>query len=134
PFWQTWPKYFVGDALGALVIAPCLLSRAHLESPLRWPQEKLLFAAVLTVGASLILRNWNDVLDMILPFMFLPFMLWAALRFGLQATALTNMFIAVSAAVATYFGYFPYQADVLPDVHGVTMMQVRLLITSATAL
>ncbi|MEZ5527078.1 MAG: diguanylate cyclase [Gammaproteobacteria bacterium] len=134
PFWHSWPKYFIGDSLGVLIVAPLLLARVRLSSPLHWPQEQLLFASLLALTASLVLRNWSPILDMILPFTFLPFMLWAALRFGLQATASTNLFIAVSAAFATAFGYLPYHADILPEVHGVTMMQVRLLITSATSL
>lgn len=134
PFWHSWPKYFIGDSLGVLIVAPVMLTRVRVSSPLHWPQELLLFAALLALTASLILRNWTDILDMILPFLFLPFMLWAALRFGLKATASTNLFIATAAVFATAFGYLPYHSDLLPEVHGVTMMQVRLLITSATAL
>lgn len=134
PFWQTWPSWFVGDALGVLVIAPLLLTRIKPVNPLKWPREQLIFAVLLLVTASLILRNWGGFLDLALPYLFLPYMLWAALRFGLRGTAVAVFCIATAAALAISFGYIPFQTTSLPEVGGVTMIQIRLLIISSTAL
>ncbi len=134
PFWNTWPKWFVGDSLGVLVTAPFLLSRVKLSNPLDWPKEQLIFAVMLVATCLMILRNWGGFLDLLLPYLFLPFMLWAALRFGLRGTAVTILFISSAATIALSFGYSPYHAAALPEVHGVTMMQVRLHIISSTAL
>lgn len=134
PAWQAWPKYFIGDSLGVLVIAPLLLTRLSLSNPMRWPREQIVFAVLLLIAGSLILRNWTSFLDLILPYLFLPFALWAALRFGLRGTALTIFFIATAAVASINLGYIPFQAAVFSDSYGITMIQVRLEIVSATAL
>lgn len=133
PVWQAWPSWVVGDALGVVVVAPILLTRSKLSNPLHWSREQLVFAVLLLIIASVILRNWNDFLDLTLPYLFLPFMLWAALRFGLQGTAVTVLCIASAAAFSISHGYIPYQSGALPEFNGVTMVQVRLLIISPTA-
>jgi diguanylate cyclase (GGDEF)-like protein len=134
PFWKAWTNWFVGDALGVLVIAPMLLSRVKLSNPLHWPREQLVFALLLVITASLILRNWGGFLDLVLPYLFLPYMLWAALRFGLRGTAVTIFFTAMSATVAIRFGYIPFQTATLPELLDISMIQIRLLIISSTAL
>lgn len=134
PILNTWPKWFIGDALGVLVVAPVLLTRIGTSSPLNWSREQMIFAVLLVITGSLVLRNWSSFLDIILPYLFLPFALWSALRFGLRGTVLTILFIASASTLSINFGYVPFQTALLPEIHGVTMMQVRLLIVSSTAL
>lgn len=134
PFWNFLPRYFIGDSLGVLVIAPLLLTRIKLSNPLTWPREQIVFAVLLLSTASMILHNWSNFLDLILPYLFLPFALWAALRFGLRGTALTITCIATAAVVSIRFGYVPFQAVSFSEAYGVTMIQVRLQIVAATAL
>lgn len=134
PFLSSWPKWFIGDSLGVLVVAPVLLLRIKLGNPFLWPREHIVFAVLLFITGTLILRNWSSFLDLVLPYLFLPFALWSALRFGLRGTALTTLFIATAASLSMSFGYVPFHADALPEIHGVTMMQVRLHIVSCTAL
>ena len=133
-FWDSWPKWFIGNSLGVLIVAPMFLARIKLSSPLTWPKEQLIFAVTLFISTLLILRNWSSFLDLVLPYLFLPFTLWAALRFGIRSTALTIFLIATAASVSMSLGYVPYQTAVLEDFNGITMMQVRLHIVSATAL
>lgn len=134
PLSNTWPKWFIGDSLGVLVVAPLMLSRIKPSNPFLWPREQIIFSILLLITGSLALRNWTSFLDIVLPYLFLPFALWAALRFGLRGTVLTLFFIATSATVSLNFGYLPAQASLFTEIQGVTMMQVRLLIVSATAL
>lgn len=134
PFWDSWPKWFIGDSLGVLIIAPIFLARIKPSNPLAWPKEQIVFAVTLFISTILILRNWSSFLDLVLPYLFLPFTLWAALRFGIRSTALTIFFIATAATVSISLGYLPYQTAVLEDFNGITMMQVRLHIVSSTAL
>tara|TARA_R100001377_G_C3194567_1_gene112088 strand:+ start:2265 stop:3701 length:1437 start_codon:yes stop_codon:yes gene_type:complete len=134
PILSTWPKWFIGDSLGVLVVAPLILTRFQVNNPLLWSREKIVFAMLLLITGTLVLRNWSNFLDIVLPYLFLPFALWAALRFGLQGTVLTIFFIATAATLSINFGYVPFQAPLFNEVQGVTMMQVRLLIVSSTAL
>ena len=132
-FWESWPKWFIGDSLGVLIVAPILLARVKLSNPLAWPKEQIVFAVTLSISTFLILRNWSSFLDLVLPYLFLPFTLWAALRFGIRSTALTIFLIANAASLSISLGYVPYQTGVLDDFYGITMMQVRLHIVSSTA-
>lgn len=134
PIFNTWPKWFVGDALGVLVVGPLMLARIKLSNPFSLPREQIVFALLLLVTGSLALRNWSSLLDIILPYLFLPFALWAALRFGISGSVLTNFSIATGATLSMNFGYVPVQAELFTEINGVTMMQVRLLVVSATAL
>lgn len=134
PYMLSWTKFYVGDALGILVITPVILSRVRFVSLRLWSREQLIYAALLLVLSQLILKNWGPVLDLLLPFLFLPLMLWSSLRFGLRGTALTILSIAYLVTFAIESGYVPYRSAYLPETYGVTMMQLRLLIGSFTAL
>lgn len=134
PFWSAWPRWFVADALGVLVVAPVFLARVKYYNPLHWPREQVIFALLLLFTCPLVLRNWSDFFDVILPYVFLALMLWAALRFGLQGTTLTILLVGLAASLSMSLGYTPYHADALPQVQGVTMMQIRLIVISSTAL
>lgn len=127
PAAQVWPKYFVGDALGVLVIAPVLLTWA-VPSPRRSSIE---FAALL--GTSLLValvafRNWGGGWDLIFPYLTVPLFMWAALRFGLRGTAIVAVLVANIANWSTANGYGPFALAGGMD-HGVTLLQVFLLIS-----
>lgn len=129
-FWDYVPKWVISDALGVLVVAPVLMTRIKLSNPFFWPREQAFFTVALLLTGFMILRNWDNVLDLILPYLFLPYMLWAALRFGLNGTALTILYISAAAALSVALGYTP----ALAEEQGVTIMQMRLIVTSATSL
>ena len=132
PAGQVWPKYFVGDALGVLVMAPVLLTWA-VPSPRR---SRIEFAALL--GASLLValvvfRNWAGGWDAILPYLTVPLFMWAALRFGLHGTAIVAVLVANIANWSTATGYGPF-AIAGGMEHGVTLLQVFLLIGLTSSL
>jgi|GEM_PF-1592309 len=134
PFWENWPMWFVGDALGVLVVAPLLLTRIKPSNPLLWPREQIVFAVLLLIAGGMILRNRSGAIDLVLPYLFLFFALWSALRFGLRGTVLTIGVISTAATLSIKLGYIPFQPAAFTDIHGVTIMQVRLLIVACTAL
>lgn len=134
PAWQVWPKYVVGDALGVLVMAPVLLSWFDTKPPPRRRTESALLTISVLILCALAFRNWGHSTDIILTNLLLPFMIWAALRFGIQGTVWTILLIANAANIATGLGYGPFTVVVDPNGHGVTMLQILLAISSATAL
>ncbi|MDO8270571.1 MAG: diguanylate cyclase [Gammaproteobacteria bacterium] len=134
PFWQAWPKYVVGDALGMLVMAPVLLSWEEPKAVPRRVIEGVVLGLCLVLMCLLAFRNWDNIADGILPYLFMPLMIWAALRFGLRGVSWTILLTANAANIATGLGYGPFSAAIDPAGHGITLLQILLAITSATAL
>ncbi len=128
----VWPKYVVGDALGVLVVAPVLLTWDHPGAT-----GSRLEAAVLAVTSAaatvLVFRNWDVVWDVTLPYLIVPFLVWAGLRFGVRGVALIALGIAMIANVATATGYGPF-AITGGTQYAVTLLQVFLGIALTTGL
>ena len=129
----VWPKYVVGDALGVLVMAPVLLTFHRSVAAGRSGLEATLLAASATAVTFLVFRNWDVVWDVTLPYLIVPFLVWAGLRFGVRGVALISVVIAAIANVATATGYGPF-AMTGGTEYAVTLLQVFLGITLTTGL
>jgi signal transduction histidine kinase/CheY-like chemotaxis protein len=96
--WLTW---WLGDAAGALIIAPLLVlwGRAPVFGPLRErPLEGVLLLIVVAATAALVFGH--PALNRYpLPFLCIPPLIWAAFRFG-QREVVTS--VAVLSAIATW--------------------------------
>jgi signal transduction histidine kinase/CheY-like chemotaxis protein len=109
PIWSTW---WLGDAGGALIFAPVLLTWATLEvKELTWrPVERsALIVAVLATGLLLFggfgpISPGNDPLA----FLCFPALVWAAYRFGPREAATAVLFLAVIADWGTLHGFGPF--------------------------
>jgi diguanylate cyclase (GGDEF)-like protein len=129
---QVWPKWVAGDGLGVLVMAPVVLSW-----PYRHPRrlvETAALGALVVAGTVLGFRNWGASWDVLVPYLTLPGMLWAAVRFGPWGAALAGCVTAHAANIATAYGYGPFALQTGPDNHTTTLLQVFLAITITTAL
>ena len=109
---QIWVVYWLGDAMGVLVVAPLLLtvSRPALEL-LR--SRKLEAAGV--VGSLIVLATTvftNRVTERSayghLEYVVFPVVIWAALRFGIFATAFVSALASIIAIGGTINGYGPF--------------------------
>jgi signal transduction histidine kinase len=132
PFTLVWPKYVVGDALGVLVVAPVLLTWGR-SGPARSRLEARVLAVTSAAATLLVFRNWDVVWDVTLPYLIVPFLVWAGLRFGLGGVALIGLLIATIAEVATSTGYGPF-AITGGTEHAVTLLQLFLGISLTTGL
>jgi len=109
PIWFTW---WLGDAGGALIFAPVLLTWATLEvKELTWrPLERIaLIAAVIVTGLLLFggvgpMSAGNDPLA----FLCFPALIWAAYRFGPREAATAVILLAVIADWGTLHGLGPF--------------------------
>ncbi len=109
PIWSTW---WLGDAGGALIFAPVLLTWATLEiRELSWrPLERLaLIGAVIATGLLLFggigpLSPSNDPLA----FLCFPALIWAAYRFGPREAATAVILLALIADWGTLHGFGPF--------------------------
>ncbi|MDH6214006.1 MASE1 domain-containing protein [Streptomyces pseudovenezuelae] len=97
-FWLVWLAWWVGDAMGVLIVTPLLLlilqgTRRALNLR-RW-KEILGLALIAGVLIPVSTHSPMSVL-----FLVYPLLIWAALRFQLAGSSLCALFASVSATVA----------------------------------
>lgn len=134
PLWWTW---WLGDATGALFIAPLLLT--WLSCPVgRWPGWRIAEAAALLVslvGTALIV--FVGTLDRAtshhsLEYTIFPFVIWAALRFGQPGGTLVTFFASSLAIWGTVHDLGPFTEG--SSHENLLMLQTFLAVVAITAL
>ncbi|HUB33130.1 MAG TPA: MASE1 domain-containing protein [Bryobacteraceae bacterium] len=110
----TWLIYYVGDATGILSVAPLLLSLGEWAQP-HLARRVLEFSALLVLLAAACLLLFDERLhfavhDSVLALLVFPFVLWAAIRFGISGTAVTNIVIGSFAVIETARGSGPFSS------------------------
>ncbi|MFB9537314.1 MULTISPECIES: MASE1 domain-containing protein [Streptomyces] len=96
-FWAVWLAWWVGDAMGVLIVTPVLLLLARIRLPLRltrWKEASglaLIACSVIPLAA----HSWLSLL-----FLVYPLLIWAALRFQLAGSMLCALFASILATVA----------------------------------
>jgi PAS domain S-box-containing protein len=102
--WFTW---WLGDAAGALVVAPLLLLWSS-DPRIRWSRPQALEAllsllSVVVIGEAVF--NWS-----VGPFAFLciPSLVWVAFRFGQREAATTTFVLSAIALWGTVHGFGPF--------------------------
>lgn len=103
PIWLTW---WLGDATGALIVAPLLVLWGTQLNP-RWDRRAVGERAVFVV--ALLLVSWI-VFSGRFPFEYLtvPFLVWAAFRFGKRDTATVIALLTAIAIWSTLRGLGPF--------------------------
>ncbi|MEU6194725.1 MASE1 domain-containing protein [Streptomyces sp. NPDC047061] len=100
-FWPIWLAWWVGDAMGVLIVTPVLLVLFETRGPpslARW-KEVLALAAVAAVLVPVATHSSLSAL-----FLVYPLLIWAALRFRLAGSMLCALFTSVMATVAATDG------------------------------
>jgi PAS domain S-box-containing protein len=105
---RIWITWWLGDAAGALVLAP-LLVLAAVEPRPHWGMRKtgeavLLFGGLVVAGV-LVFQRMDPP-----PVMFacVPFPLWAAFRFGKREATAATLLLSILAVWGTLPGYGPF--------------------------
>ena len=115
-FAETWQAWWVGDMLGAIVIAPLVLIAAR---PPRWtvtlPRlvEGLVAALGLVVASlAIFLRRPGATYSPFLsPYMLFPLFVWVALRFELPGSVTATALVSALAVWGTTKGLGPFLRD-----------------------
>ena len=103
-FWAVW---WVGDAMGALLIAPLICVWATpvrvSRRPLRWLEAVLLAVLLIAVGMVVFRRPYSiRALELIRgTYAIVPLLIWAALRFEQRGITAALLLVAVVAVTAT---------------------------------
>ncbi|MBI1851540.1 MAG: MASE1 domain-containing protein [Planctomycetes bacterium] len=112
-FGSLWRVWWLGDAMGDIVIAPALLTCAALRR-VRWQPRRLAEGAVLTftlVAVGLVVFGWQRAPGEIpreLEYLIFPCITWAALRFEPLAAALATLVASSIAIWGTLHGFGPF--------------------------
>jgi signal transduction histidine kinase/ActR/RegA family two-component response regulator len=140
-FGSLWLQWWLGDASGALIVAPLLLVWAR-GPKIRWSLPYIMEAAALMGG--LLVVNVAIFIEPLVTekassafiYMIFPFIVWASLRFGQRGTTLVSItasFIAVWAAIHDLgpFSITPYQQSLIPLQIYMTVIAVTGLLLGA---
>ncbi len=115
-FGSMWCTWWLGDAVGAVTVTPLLL--LWWENPrLRWTREQITELAFLFLG--LFSTAWivfgrpfhSELKNYPLEYLCIPFLIWAAYRFGRRKAATALCALSVIAAWGTLHGYGPFARE-----------------------
>jgi len=113
--WRTW---WLGDGTGAVVVTPLVL--LWKENPrLKWTREQIAELALLFLGlfctAAIVFggRFHSEVRNYPLEYLSIPFLIWAAFRFGRRKAATATCILAGIAIWGTIQGFGPFSRETL---------------------
>jgi signal transduction histidine kinase len=134
---ETWRAWWVGDALGNLVVAPVLLTWSSLSGlpiSVRRVFEALALAAAV-VGLSCFVFLLGAPLD---PAAFrqahvlFPVLIWAAVRFGPRGGTAAILLVSVFAVWGTLTGHGPFAGE--PLERSLLTLQIFMAVATVTVL
>jgi len=136
---NTWLAWWQGDVLGDLVVAPFLLTWIsapwYRTTAVRAAEAAALGALVLCASAFLLSANGDDVTGLAAfrqPITLLPFLIWAALRFGTQGAAGATLLVSAVAVWTTAQAHGPFMRPELHESLGV--LQAFMSVVAVTFL
>lgn len=117
PIWLTW---WLGDAVGAVVVAPSLILW-NSDARVRWSPARFLEVVAFVVclflvgqivfGGLLLPRAKNYPLD----YLCIPFLIWVAFRFGQREAATATLMLSGLAIWGTLHGFGPFVRGTLNE-------------------
>jgi signal transduction histidine kinase len=134
---ETWRTWWIGDAIGALLVAPLILVWAATPR-VNLLTRRLIEATILVLGllaASLIVfilsvsRGGGPLGQ---AYVFFPLLMWAAIRFGQRGAATATLTVSAIAIAGTVLGRGPFIQSTLHE--SLLTLQAFMGITGATFL
>jgi signal transduction histidine kinase len=113
---KAWLIYWLGDSTGVLLVTPLVFTVPSLAIHLRSRTHITEFAALFTLLAAACFIVFGDLTLIpiqlhVLAFAVLPFVMWAAISFGIGGASLAVFTIAATATIATAFGLGPFAGN-----------------------
>jgi anti-anti-sigma factor len=126
---ETWTVWWAGDATGVLLFAPLLLAfrrSAVPRLPRRWVEAAFLGLGLLCVSAAAFSVNPP------LRFLAFPFLVWAAVRFGLRGASMAAVVVAMFAVRGVIEGLGSTRAGLAGQMLGLQAFNAAAALTSLT--
>ncbi len=136
-FGSIWSTWWLGDASGALVVAPALILWAN-GGRFRGSRAKFLEAACLLLSLVLVgfllfsSRSGFAARHIPLQFLCIPILLWSAFRFGSRETATVLLLLSGVAVWGTARGFGPFAS--LDPAQSLLILQAFMAVISVTML
>lgn len=105
-FWAVWLAWWVGDAMGVLIVTPVLLLLSRVRLPLPWSRWKEALGLAVIACCLVPLAAHSSIS---LLFLVYPLLIWAALRFQLAGSLLCALFASVMTTVAATDRVGPFE-------------------------
>lgn len=137
---ETWRAWWVGDAMGDLVIVPLVLGMVARgdgprETSARSRLPEALALGVLLLATNLFvfgMREDHDSSMLREAYLVFPLLVWAGLRFGARGAAWVNFAVSAVAITGTAAGRGPFQMATLSQ--SLLHLQAFMVIVAATTL
>ena len=136
-FWAIWITWWIGDLLGALVVAPVLLtwiSRPPTRLNKRSSVEACFLLILLAVVTWFVFSNqpFSWVFHQAMIYVIFPFVIWAALRFGSRGATLSIFLVSGIAIWGTSQGMGPFSLESKND--SLVLLQTFMAVVALTGL
>jgi signal transduction histidine kinase len=131
---SAWLIYWLGDATGALLVTPLVFT---FPTPLRLQTNRrvgefIVLLALLIAACFLVFGDLFPIRPHVLAFAVLPFVMWAAINFGVGGASFSVLVIATMATLLTAFGKGPF-AQSTPFVNA-ALLDVLFMVLSVTGI
>lgn len=127
PIWWTW---WVGDALGVIVITPFILAWAT-HPLIKWPPMKVLEASAI-IASILVIAYIQYVSTLHISYLFIPFLIWAATSFNLAGATLAILLTTSFSTLQIVYGSGPFSRSSLNE--SLLLLALYIIIISSTIL
>jgi diguanylate cyclase (GGDEF)-like protein/PAS domain S-box-containing protein len=132
PLWWTW---WLGDAAGNLLLAPVLLTwntRRRVKDRKDAIELCLLVGGLTAASVAVFTRHLAAAALYPLEYIIFPFVIWAALRFGIAGAAGANLLTAGIAVWGTVHGLGPYSGG--QGDERLMLLQIFMAVVAGTGL
>lgn len=130
PWLPRLPRWFVGDAMGVLALAPALLAARREAWPVSW--RALAPALALAVVTAVAFAPWGGPVAIGLPYLVIPVLVLVGVRAGVGGAAAGVLGVAAVVEVVTAVGEGPFAEVGAFD--GLIVAQLFLFMAATTAL
>ena len=133
---QLWWTWWLGDAVGAMLVAPALLTLGawpRLRRDGRVAEAAVLLMGLLSVSIAVFVSSYAGSAPLYtLEYTVFPFLIWAAIRFGIAGAAMANVLASAIAVWGTVHGWGPYGVGEVGE--RLMLLQIFMGIVAGTGL
>jgi signal transduction histidine kinase len=134
-YWKAWWTWWLGDAMGDLVVAPLLLTwseHMHIRLSARWVAEFVALFASIGALSLFVFTNFLAPALTDFPYILFPALIWAAVRLGPPGAVTATALISAIVIWATAHGVGPFVRQTLHE--SLLVLQPFLGIKAVTSL